>query len=662
MEKKEHPSVKLLSNVYFEDSQNKVNLRFLPSAENYFLELEALDKIPEILKTHSKEGAYFQIAMCDGRGGKGNITEIPALWVDVDFKKGFGPEEFEKLPGTPFRPSFTIDSGGGRHLYWLLKEPAEKTDIPEVENLLKRLAQVYQGDPAAAEAARILRLPGTLNRKYDPLRWVKILEFEPDRKYDLSDFDEYLPELDKSSAAGGVYQNSPGWEKPIIEEGVREGERNYTIARLAGRYIRKGLSQREILPILLDVNFRFSPPLDIDEVERTLASMIETNRRNNPPEEYKEETPLEEVYSGWAGRYSAMMSRTLESPRSFWYFSALTCLGTLLSDKVTLATETEPQPRLYTLLLGESAWDRKSTAISMTAKFFQEAIKDFPLCFGVGSAEGLAEQFKGSEKLLLIHDEFRAFVGKAKIDTSVLLPVVNTLFESNRYQSSTKKHTINLKNAQLSILAASTVETYQTMFDAQFLDIGFVNRLLVIKDHGQRRWAIPPKVDGTEKAELKRHLGEMLQMIREASNSGTVEIELDAEVGAMFEDWYHQLPESTHAKRLDTYGHRLMVLLAINEGKTRIDTQIIQKVITILNWEYHVRSQVDPIQADSKIAKMEERVRRGINNGITLRDLKKAVHYERYGLFIFNSALNNLLKAKEIRYDAKTRRYYRLDS
>ncbi len=50
-------------------------------------------------------------------------------------------------------------------------------------------------------------------------------------------------------------------------EGVEDGERNVSIARLAGRYIGKGLSRDEILPILLDANSRFKPPLSVKEIE-----------------------------------------------------------------------------------------------------------------------------------------------------------------------------------------------------------------------------------------------------------------------------------------------------------------------------------------------------------------------------------------------------------
>ncbi|MFX0201140.1 MAG: hypothetical protein ACFFCW_33905 [Candidatus Hodarchaeota archaeon] len=372
--------------------------------------------------------------------------------------------------------------------------------------------------------------------------------------------------------------------------------------------------------------------------------------------------PLEGAYNGWAGDFSLMMSRVTESPRSFYFMSALTALGLMLSGRITIASAIQPQTRLYTLLLGESADDRKSTAIKLTVKFFQEALSDFPVCWGAGSAEGLAEQLEKRRRLLLVFDEFRTFVSKSKIETSVLLPLVNILFESNRYQSATKKRSIDLDEVHLSILAASTVQTYENIFNAQFLDIGFVNRLFVVKDSGRKLWSIPPKVNGGEKETLKRHLGEMLKMVSDASNGGPVEMGLTAEAGMLFDEWYHDLPRTQIAKRLDTYGHRFMPLLAINAGKTEIDLKTVEQTITFLNYEYKIREDVDPIDADGKIATVEEKVRRNLRVPMTLRDVKRAVNYQRYGLFVFNAAVNNLLRAGEIKIDRKRGLYYKVEA
>ena len=71
-----------------------------------------------------------------------------------------------------------------------------------------------------------------------------------------------------------------------------------------------------------------------------------------------------------------------------------------LARQISLNIEISPPPRLYTVLLGESADDRKSTAIKKVVEFFEAAAGDdnvdmimagggFRVCWGIGSAEGL---------------------------------------------------------------------------------------------------------------------------------------------------------------------------------------------------------------------------------------------------------------------------------
>ena len=99
-----------------------------------------------------------------------------------------------------------------------------------------------------------------------------------------------------------------------------------------------------------------------------------------------------EAIGGLAGEFADLYSHYLESPWTFFAFNFLTVLGHLIGDRVTLASEISPQPRLFTVCLGESADDRKSESIKRTVRFFEAALiqRSLRLCHGVGSSEGLA--------------------------------------------------------------------------------------------------------------------------------------------------------------------------------------------------------------------------------------------------------------------------------
>jgi len=354
-----------------------------------------------------------------------------------------------------------------------------------------------------------------------------------------------------------------------------------------------------------------------------------------------------EVMTGVAGDFAKLYSEHMEPCPQFFYISFLTCLGNILTGHLTIDSSLNPQPRMYTLLLGESADDRKSTALKEVAKFFQETIDDFKTCWGVGSAEGLQSIFEQTERLILLLDEFKYFVSKARIDGSVLLPATTTLFESNTFETHTKTKNISLNNAHLSILAASTIDTYQQTWTSAFTDIGFGNRLWIVPGSAKRRFSIPQTIPDKDIVQLKNHLGDILAV---ANDQDRLPVEDDA--SNIFHEWYMNRDNSIHQKRLDTYGHRLMLLLAINEGKASIDAEIIKKVILLLNWQLAVRRVYDPIDAENSVAKMEERIRRSLLQGAkTSRKLKQAVHANRDGLWIYNTALDNLKREQEVYWD-----------
>lgn len=124
-----------------------------------------------------------------------------ALWADVDSNK---TPSFEGFPA----PSLIVRSGNGLHVYWLLAEPSTEAERLEFHAALRAIQQrIPHADPAAAEPARILRVPGTINvKRAVPVRCEVVL-LEPDRKFTLSDFPR---DVDKAQPA-----NTP---EPITPE------------------------------------------------------------------------------------------------------------------------------------------------------------------------------------------------------------------------------------------------------------------------------------------------------------------------------------------------------------------------------------------------------------------------------------------------------------
>jgi hypothetical protein len=176
----DHPCIPFLKSLYQNCESGFINLRFLPSKKSKFISISEIDSIPAILKKHEAENCYFGVATrVEGDGTKEGILQIPALWVDLDTYKLTDPEKEEsrqRYKDFRLKPTYIIDSGGGRYFLWQLKEPATKGDIPMAEEYLKRLAIHFHGDVVATDASRILRVPGSINHKWRHCPQVKILE------------------------------------------------------------------------------------------------------------------------------------------------------------------------------------------------------------------------------------------------------------------------------------------------------------------------------------------------------------------------------------------------------------------------------------------------------------------------------------------------------
>jgi len=188
------------------------------------------------------------------------------LWADYDNMSEPEVEYRLNNAGLPL-PSMIVNSGHGIHCYWLLDRPAG----PEVEPVVKALANKTAADGQATDLARVMRLPGTMNVKKEPVR-CEILE-KNNKTYSLEDIAEALgvkpakpqtdteaterPDIDYQGIIAKV-------DRPCIKsmlEGVPEGERNFVLGRLV-MYFRniKGYNKQQTKKIIRYWNTLNDPP------------------------------------------------------------------------------------------------------------------------------------------------------------------------------------------------------------------------------------------------------------------------------------------------------------------------------------------------------------------------------------------------------------------
>jgi len=120
---------------------------------------------------------------------------------------------------------------------------------------------------------------------------------------------------------------------------------------------------------------------------------------------------------GSLGDLARTLARGTEVPEEFYFACGVTILGAACGTDLGLNIGIETEPRFYTVLLGESYDVRKSTAQrrSIAALENQWATRGLKICYGVGSAEGLARELGSVPDLLLSYDELSTFVDKSKV-------------------------------------------------------------------------------------------------------------------------------------------------------------------------------------------------------------------------------------------------------
>jgi hypothetical protein len=134
---------------------------------------------------------------------KSDISEIDFLWADIDFKdiiddRASVERRLASLvdhAGRSFAPSYTVFTGHGIHCYWLLSESVDAQSMQDrIEGDLRLLRDLVGGDINVCEIARVMRLPGSHNSKFEGENVPVEVLTSNGRRYHLEDLEEMLAE------------------------------------------------------------------------------------------------------------------------------------------------------------------------------------------------------------------------------------------------------------------------------------------------------------------------------------------------------------------------------------------------------------------------------------------------------------------------------------
>ncbi len=153
-------------------------------------QLDAAAAYVAVLDAGTPEGIYVRVTTLKAplaagtRGGQADTLALPALWADIDIA-GPGHKSEQKLPpdeeaarkivkaaGLP-EATLWIHSGGGMYPFWLLDTPyiVEDSDAADLSGGWQKAlghgasSLGWHYGTGVGDLARVLRIPGTVNRK-----------------------------------------------------------------------------------------------------------------------------------------------------------------------------------------------------------------------------------------------------------------------------------------------------------------------------------------------------------------------------------------------------------------------------------------------------------------------------------------------------------------
>ena len=191
----------------------------------------------------------------------GIVSGLVVLDLDPRHGADASLQQFEQEHGGFVQTIEARTGGGGRHLYFA--HPGEMT---------RNRVGIAPGVDLRGDGGYVVA-PPSVHACGELYRW--------ERSPDVCRLAPLPAWLLRAAPDGGTHRGHPlaHWRR-LLRDGVAEGERNNAIASLAGHLLWHGVDPQVTAELLLSWNAtRCRPPLPVDEVMRTVDSIVRLHQR-----------------------------------------------------------------------------------------------------------------------------------------------------------------------------------------------------------------------------------------------------------------------------------------------------------------------------------------------------------------------------------------------
>src|SRR5215831_11773906 len=206
----------------------------------------------------------------------------------------------------------------------------------------------------------------------------------------------------------------------------------------------------------------------------------------------------EEAFTGLFKSYRDLVEPCAEAPAAYHWVTFLTMAGLLLGRNVFIRSPFPLYPNFYSLLIGSTGLNRKSTTMTFGVREILNKIPhNIVYLPGALSSEAIYEQLSRREgtRLLLYCDEMRSLLNVAgRQGTSDIIPRLNTLFGCPDDDGLTRRgDSTAVKSPFVSLIAGTPKEWLTSAIGDGEIMGGFVNRFMCVEGISNRDLPFPPQ-------------------------------------------------------------------------------------------------------------------------------------------------------------------------
>jgi putative DNA primase/helicase len=159
--------------------------------ETSIAEISALEPM---LHKHNQQdrGIYFVVNY--GGHEDGDITRVNAQYMECDDLSL--EDQLAQIEAFPLQPSLIVKTRKSLHTYWLMSQRNTGPDhgVAAFRRIQKKLIAQFKGDKTCVNESRVLRLPGFLHCKQEPVM-VECIKFSPELRYMQAELEAVLPAI-----------------------------------------------------------------------------------------------------------------------------------------------------------------------------------------------------------------------------------------------------------------------------------------------------------------------------------------------------------------------------------------------------------------------------------------------------------------------------------